>query len=105
MRIRLDESLARRWANELIGHQVSKVVKCGWGGILNGALLGLAANDFDVFITGDQNLRYQQNLAALPIAVIVLATRNNMESLRPLIPRLLTELSAVRPCTLIELRP
>lgn len=105
MRILLDESMPRPLAKELAGHQVSTVVQCGWGGITNGALLALAAGCFDVFITGDQNLRYQQNLTKLPITVVVLATGNDMKSLRPIIPRLLAQLPTLPPRTLMELHP
>lgn len=105
MRILLDESMPRRLALELAGHQVSTVAKCGWGGIKNGELLALASGSFDVFVTGDQNLQYQQNLNKLPIAVVVLATRNNLDSLRPLVPRLLALLDVLSPRTLVELRP
>jgi hypothetical protein len=80
-------------------------VKSGWGDVKNGKLLVLAATSFDVFITGDTQLQYQQNLSKLPIAVMVLATRNNMASLRPLVPRLLAQLATLTPCTLIELLP
>ena len=44
----------------------------GWGGVKNGALLTLAAKEFDAFLTVDKNLPYQQNVANLPVAVIVL---------------------------------
>jgi len=59
----------------------------GWTGTRNGELLQLAAGVFDAFLTADQNLAHQQNLNALPIAVVVLvASTNRIESLRPLIP-------------------
>lgn len=66
MRILLDESLPRRLSQTLAEHAVSTVVEAGWSGIQNGKLLALAAEQFDVFITADQNLQYQQNLATLP---------------------------------------
>jgi Domain of unknown function (DUF5615) len=60
MRILLDESLPRRLKGELLGHDVSTVVECGWSGVKNGKLLTLAADNFDVFVTADQNLQNQQ---------------------------------------------
>ncbi len=61
----------------------------GWGGVKNGALLALAAQDFDAFITVDKNLPYQQNMTTLAIAVVVLrAVSNDLQYLLPLIPRL-----------------
>ena len=48
--------------------------KCGWGGIKNGELLRPAEGRFDLFITSDQNIRYQQNLAGRSIAILELST-------------------------------
>jgi hypothetical protein len=72
MRLLLDESVPRRLRNALPAHSVKTAVEMGWGGIKNGALLALAAPEFDAFITVDKNLPYQQNVAALPIAVVLL---------------------------------
>ena len=61
----------------------------GWSGIKNGQLLTLAAASFDAFITVDKNLPYQQNMAVLPIAVLVLdAASNELTYLLPLVPAL-----------------
>jgi Domain of unknown function (DUF5615) len=88
VRILLDESLPRPLIPLLPGHEVRTVAAMGWKGIRNSALLQLAAGSFDVFLTADQNLEHQQNLGALPIAVVVLvAPTNRVESLTPLIPR------------------
>lgn len=62
MRVLLDESLPRRLGSLLTGHQVSTVARAGWSSKRNSELLRLAASLFDVFITADQNLQYQQNL-------------------------------------------
>ncbi|HEY3118623.1 MAG TPA: DUF5615 family PIN-like protein [Chloroflexota bacterium] len=98
MRILLDESLPIPLIPLLRPHEVRSVVAMGWGGIKNGALLQLAAADFDAFLTADQNLEYQQNLATLPISVIVLAApTNRMESLRPLMPALFAALETLQP--------
>jgi hypothetical protein len=57
----------------------------GWASIENGVLLRLAEPEFDVFLTRDRNLEYQQNLTAFDLAVIVLvAPTNDIEDLRPL---------------------
>jgi hypothetical protein len=69
----------------------------GWSAAENGELLRRAAGQFDVFLTADQNVQFQQNLDALLLPVIVLAARTNrLEDLRPLIPELLSRL-AVQP--------
>src|SRR4051812_40076386 len=60
----------------------------GWGGTKNGALLLRAAGEFDVLLTVDSNMEFQQNLAILPLAVVVLvAVKNDIELLRPLMPQ------------------
>jgi predicted nuclease of predicted toxin-antitoxin system len=98
MRILLDESLPRRLRGEFTGHSVSTVADCGWSGISNGELLELAAARFDAFVTADQNLQYQQNLAALPIRVVLLIARDNrFETLTSLIPQLLLRLETAPP--------
>ncbi|MBI2751866.1 MAG: DUF5615 family PIN-like protein [Burkholderiales bacterium] len=77
MRILLDESLPKALLTRLAGHEAATVVSCGWSGVKNGKLLALAATRFDVFLTADQNLEFQQNLSTLPIAVLVLVVGNN----------------------------
>lgn len=65
----------------------------GWGNLKNGQLLTSAAPQFDVLITVDQNLQFQQNLAALPLSAIVLIARNNrFETLRGYAPTVLKTL-------------
>ncbi len=89
MRLLLDECVPARLRLALPSHQVSTVVIEGWSGIKNGKLLALAAASFDAFITVDKNLPYQQNMAALPIAVLVLdAVSNELMYLLPLVPAL-----------------
>jgi hypothetical protein len=100
MRILLDESLPRSLRGELTGHSVKTVAEMGWSAIENGELLRRAAEQFDVLVTADQNLQFQQNMDALPISVIVLAARTNrLDDLRPLIPELLARLEALAPKT------
>ena len=93
MNLLLDECIDRRLANDLEGHHVKTVPQMGWAGIKNGALLTLAENEFDVFITVDRNLSFQQNLPEFNIAVLVLhATPNRLADLKPLAPKILTTL-------------
>ena len=73
MCILLDESLPRRLSRALAEHTVTTVVEAGWSGVKNGKLLALAAGQYDVFVTADRNLQYQQNLSSLPLAVVVLS--------------------------------
>ena len=98
MRILLDESLPRRLGFLLTGHHVRTVVQLGYSGLSNGKLLAAAAGDFDVLITGDQNMEYQQNRLDLPLGVIVLiAPSNKLESFLPLVPELLLTLECFVP--------
>ena len=98
MRILLDEDLPRRLAAFLVGHEVSTVQRSGWAGIKNGELLKLASADFDVFLSMDSNLEFQQNVSALPIAVLIIqALSNRLEHLTPLVPSILKELNHVPP--------
>ena len=104
MRILLDESLPRRLCGEFSGHFVKTVAEMGWSSIENGELLSRAADQFDVFVTADQNLQFQQNLIALPLAVVVLVSRTNkIEDLRPLLPQLLEQLATLQVRTLVRI--
>lgn len=97
--------MPRRFAASLSGHDVRTVGQCGWAGTKNGRLLALAATQFDVLITADRNIQYQQNLKALPIAIIVLATPDGrIRSFQQLVPRLLATLKSFVPFSLVELR-
>lgn len=101
MRILLDESLPRDLAPLLADHEVATVRAVGWSGVKNGKLLALAATQFDLFLTADRNLEFQQNLKTLPIAVLVLRGRNNrIQALEPLVPEVLKVLNHISPRTL-----
>jgi hypothetical protein len=102
MRILLDENLDRRLKQEFHSSiAVETVAERGWNGKKNGELLTLAAVDFDAFVTADQNLKTQQNIANYDIAVFVLvAPTNRLADHQPLIPQLENELHSARPGTL-----
>ena len=101
MRILLDESIPRRLGALLVGHEATTVPKSGWAGIKNGKLLALAATKFDVFLTADRNVEFQQNLSALPIAILIVMVKSNrMEDVKPLVPEILKELNHLPPKTL-----
>lgn len=98
MRVLLDECMPRRLRRELPGHHVRTVVEAGWSGLKNGTLLRTAAADFDVLLTVDTNLEHQQNTAHLPIAVVVLlAHKNDVDLLRPLMTRVRDLLPSIQP--------
>ena len=84
MRVLLDECVPRPLRAELSDHEVKTVAEAGWAGVKNGALLQLAATQFDVLLTVDRNLEYQQNFSGLTIAVVVIvAPSNDIDVLRP----------------------
>ena len=87
MKVLLDECVPRKLRRELAEHEVVTVTERGWSGVKNGELLALAEPEFDVFLTVDQNLKYQQNLKAFDIGVVLLVARNNrLKTLLPLMP-------------------
>src|SRR6266496_276311 len=97
MKILLDECLPKRLKRELIGYDVQTVPEAGWAGKKNGVLLELMISEFDVFITVDQNMQYQQPLEDLPIAFIVLVAHNNkLETLQPLMTQVLSLLDTIK---------
>jgi uncharacterized protein DUF5615 len=103
MRVLLDESLPRPLGSLLVGHAVRTVGQAGWASLKNGILLRLAAADFDGLITADQNLQFQQNLNTLPLAVVVLvADSNRLESVEPLVPKILETLAVLEPRKLVR---
>ena len=71
----------------LAGHGCFTAQQMGWGGVKNGELLRLADQDFDLFVTSDQNLRYQQNLSGRRLAILELSTNKlrRIEAARDLI--------------------
>ncbi len=77
-RLLLDENIDRM-LKELFDNdfEVVTIAERGWQGKKNGELLRLTANEFDVFVTMDKNLEYQQNLGALDLAVVVIRAYSN----------------------------
>lgn len=98
MKLLLDECIDRRLARDLPGHFVRAVPQMGWATIKNGRLLRLAEKEFDVFVTVDRNLSFQQHLPKFDIAVAVLRAKSNrLEDLRPLAGPLLAALDKMQP--------
>jgi uncharacterized protein DUF5615 len=97
MRVLLDECVPRKLSRELKEHEVLTVTERGWSGVENGELLTLAEAEFDVFLTVDQNLKYQQNLASFDIGLILLVARNNgFKALSPLMPEVMKVLESMK---------
>lgn len=101
-RVLLDENLPKRLVREL-GHQASTVHEQGWAGVTNGDLLKRAAASFDVILTADQNLQYQQNLKSAGVGVIVVvAPSTRLADLEPLLPDILAAIERVEIGELLE---
>jgi len=98
MKLLLDESLPRRLKKDLAKFHVKTVQDMNWSGKSNGELLSLAADNFNVLITTDQNIEYQQTLASYDIAIVVLAAKSNRyEDLKQLLPLLSKRLNNLTP--------
>jgi hypothetical protein len=106
MRILLDECLPRKLKHSIVGHDVTTVQERGWSSKKNGELLRLMDGTVDVFLTSDQNLRYQQNLATIHFSIIVLVVPDNrLPTLQPLMPQVQGLLDTIRPGTVVEVAP
>jgi predicted nuclease of predicted toxin-antitoxin system len=104
MKVLLDECLPRRLLRDLPEHAVTTVPRQGWQGLDDGALLPVAQGSFDVFVTMDTNLVYQQNLAGSSLCIVVLhAASNRYEDLTPLIEDLRETLRTAHPGQIIHL--
>jgi predicted nuclease of predicted toxin-antitoxin system len=103
MKVLLDECVPRKLRRELTEHAVVTVTERGWSGVKNAKLLALAETEFEVFLTVDQNLKYQQNLKAFNIGVILLVARNNrLKTLLPLMPEARKALENIKAGDLIR---
>ena len=103
MKILLDECTPHVLKRLLTGFEIKTVQDQGWSGITNGALLRLSEGQFDVFITSDQNLKYQQNLARRQLAIIQLPT-NQIPLVIELAPQIQATLAKIKTGEFIALQ-
>ena len=98
MRLLLDEHLPIGLAAELPGHTADTVSGRGWSGIKNGEMLRRMSGQYDVLLTMDRSIEFQQRISTLPFGILLVSARSNrMEDLRPLVPSILSALDAVDP--------
>ena len=103
MRLLIDECLPRALTSLFGEHECRTVQAMGWSGKRNGELLALAEPEFDVLVTADRGLEFQQNLARLKISVLVLvAPSNQVEDLVPVLPAALAALLRIEPGCVVE---
>jgi predicted nuclease of predicted toxin-antitoxin system len=79
MKVLLDECVPRKFKSVLIAqsHACTTVPEAGLAGKKNGELLRLAQHRFEVFVTLDKGLQYQQNMAGLNISIVIIRARSN----------------------------
>src|ERR1051325_7500447 len=102
MKVLLDECTPHVLKRLLTEFEIKTVQDLGWTGIKNGALLRLAEQHFDVFITSDQGLKYQQNLANRQLAIVQLPA-NQVPLVVRLAPKLQEALNRIQTGELIEI--
>jgi hypothetical protein len=89
-------------AQHLRPHRVTTVAKAGWSGVKNGRLLRQADGEFDVLVTVDRNLSFQQHVIDFRLAVIVLkAPSNRPQDLLPLVPQVLESVATILPGSVV----
>ena len=97
MKLLLDECVTRHLKRDLPRHDVHTVEEAGFKGLENGELLKAASGSYDVLITVDRNIPYQQNIVGLDIVILILAAkRNSYVRLKPLIQRALSALDTMK---------
>lgn len=102
MKVLLDENLPKPLKHVVQGHFVTTVQEQGLSGTRNGDLLARVEGVFDVFVTADKNLRYQQNLIGRALAIVELPT-NRLPLLRTIFPQIAAAVDASKPGGYIQL--
>ncbi|MSQ53370.1 MAG: hypothetical protein EXR28_15980 [Betaproteobacteria bacterium] len=103
MRILFDQGVPAPLRKFLVGHHVDTAYERGWDTKQNGDLLDSAQSEYDLFITTDKNLRYQQNLSARTIAIAILST-TQWPVIREQIDSVAAQIGAVEPGSFVEIR-
>lgn len=105
MRLLIDECLPRRvkFLFADAGHECETVRDAGFSGKENGELLALADKDFDVLVTIDRNIPFQQNLAGKRIAILIIrAASGDLDDIRPHVPQAIAALKSIKPQEVVE---
>jgi hypothetical protein len=102
MRVLIDECVPRPIQKLLPGHSCTTIQTRGRTGAKRGELLLLAEPEFDVFITSDQNVRYQQNLTNRKIAILQLST-NKLRRIKAAATQLRASVAAIKPGEYLQL--
>ena len=102
MKILFDQGTRAPLRHTLAGHTISTTYEMGWAKLENGDLLNTAEASFDAFITTDQNLRFQQNLAGRRLAILVLPT-TSWPLIQLHLPKVAAAVDALRPGDFVEM--
>jgi len=103
MRILIDECIDERLQKSLPGHECQTARQAGLAGLKNGDLLAAAETRFDVFLTVDQGIEYQQNMSGRLIGIMVLRGKSNrLKDLQSLMPECLARIKSVRPGQIVR---
>ena len=106
MKILLDECIDHRFRFEFADHDVRSVSFMEWNALQNGVLLEQAEQEFDVFVTVDANIRFQQNLEKVNLAIIILRPlRNKLSFLNELMPQIEAALRTIQTGDIITISP
>lgn len=108
MRILVDECLPAGLKVPLaaLGHECETVRKAGFGAKRNGELLRLAEGQWEVLLTSDRNIKYQQNMTGRSVSIVILCAKSNrMKDLLPLIPACSRALLTLQPGCVVEVGP
>lgn len=98
MRLLLDEHLPIGLASALRGHTVDTVIGRGWAGIKNGELLRRMRGQYDVLVTMDRGIAFQQPVSTFPFGIVIVrAASIRIQHLRPLVPAILAAVAAAKP--------
>jgi hypothetical protein len=105
MRILLDECIDERFRNSFPGHDCQTARYAGLAGLQNGELLAKAeAAKFDIFVTVDRGIEYQQNLTARTLAIIIFHTKSSrLRDLLPHVPACLAHIASIRPGEIVRI--
>ena len=102
MKIIIDECVPHIVKKRLPDREIKTVQEMGWAGVKNGELLKFVEAEFDVFITSDKNLRYQQNLQNRSLAILLLPS-NQIPIVKNLMPQIDEELERIKLGDFVEL--
>jgi predicted nuclease of predicted toxin-antitoxin system len=102
-RVLFDENVPRKLRRDLPDFSIRTAQEQGWSAFKNGQLLALAVREFEVLVTIDQRMKYQQNFQKLPIGIVVIDTRDTrFESIRAHVEELREAIARVKPGEMIS---